>query len=301
MAKQVNRTEFQSFGFQVDSFEDAPTCSFRLIYQNFVTAFEANVKFNELSFYFPVAASVLELSTLKKATHVVDSFHFLIVPPKVALKLKARSSSLQCIQFVVSAELIEQMATEYQLPLVDVTSSLKINDVQKLTRTNWINELAHRYLFERVVAKKKQNNVTRFLELEIIKEIFYRLKKGHAPETRSQLDTNNFDKHDRILHRALNYIDTNLTNEISIADLVGYCAASESTVLRAFKLRFKMTPSTYLTQRRLDEAMVMLKTRKYLVSEVASQVGFASVSAFGSAFKKRFGQLPSAVINGEVI
>lgn len=295
MTKQANRAEYQSFGFEVDSFEDNASRSFRLIYQNFVTAFEANVKFNDLSLYFPVAASVLELSTQKKVSYVVDNFHFLIVPPKTALTLKARSSSLQCIQFVISADVIEHMATEYEVAPAEVASVLKISEVQKLTRTNWVNELVHRYLFERVVAKKKQNNATRFLELEMIKEIFYRLKKGHAPETRSQFDTNNFDKHDRVLHRALNYIDTNLTNEISIKDLVSYCAASESTVLRAFKLRFNMTPSTYLMQRRLDEAMVMLKTKKYLVSEVASQVGFASVSAFGLAFKKRFGMLPSAV------
>lgn len=295
MAKPATRPEYQSFGFELDSFDDPQTRSFRLIYQNFVTAFEANMKFNDLSLYFPVAASVLELSTQKKDSYVVDSFHFLIVPPKIALALKARSSSLQCIQFVLSAELFELMANEYDLTAAEVAAVLKIDDVQKLTRTNWLNELAHRYLFERVVAKKKQNNVTRFLELEIVKEIFYRLKKGHAPETRSQFDKNNFDKHDRVLHRALNYIDTNLTNEVSIKDLVAYCAASESTVLRAFKIRFNMTPSNYLMQRRLDEAMAMLKTKKYLVSEVASQVGFASVSAFGLAFKKRFGLLPSAI------
>lgn len=48
-----------------------------------------------------------------------------------------------------------------------------LSEVQLLPRTVWVNEICHRYLFERAVCRKSDNVATHFLESEIVKEVYF--------------------------------------------------------------------------------------------------------------------------------
>jgi AraC-like DNA-binding protein len=106
------------------------------------------------------------------------------------------------------------------------------------------------------------------------------------------LDGNNLDKKSPLLKKALHFIESNLFKDISIGELARHIAASESSLLRTFHKEIHRTPIGYIKERRLDEALKLLKSNKYTIGEISDLVGYESVSAFTSSFKKRFGVTP---------
>ena len=53
-----------------------------------------------------------------------------------------------------------------------------------------------------------------------------------------------------------------------------------------------MSSNEIIRNIRLESAALLLKETKLSISEVAVQVGFSSVSYFGSCFKARYGMSP---------
>lgn len=80
-----------------------------------------------------------------------------------------------------------------------------------------------------------------------------------------------------------------------MTDIARTCGSSESTLLRAFRRAFGVPPTTYVRNRRLEEALLLLESGRYTVSEVAVRVGYANLSAFTVAFRRRFRTAPSDV------
>jgi AraC-like DNA-binding protein len=71
--------------------------------------------------------------------------------------------------------------------------------------------------------------------------------------------------------------------------------ASESTLLRAFRRERGRSPSAYAREKKLDAALLLLRSGRYAISEVATRVGYGNLAAFSSAFARRFGSPPSSV------
>jgi AraC family transcriptional regulator len=76
-------------------------------------------------------------------------------------------------------------------------------------------------------------------------------------------------------------------------DVLGKAAClSTPQLIRQFKTVFNQTPYQYLVAIRLQHAAKKLKTSDVLVSELAWHCGFNDPSAFGRAFRKRYGLPP---------
>ncbi len=87
-------------------------------------------------------------------------------------------------------------------------------------------------------------------------------------------------------------------NTLSIPDLAEAFAMSESTLLRQLKRLTGLTPKKYLQEIRLHQARTLLENRTYnSISTVASKVGYDDHRSFSRSFKKRFGKLPSDLLN----
>lgn len=84
---------------------------------------------------------------------------------------------------------------------------------------------------------------------------------------------------------------------VEIADIARSATMSEYQFFRLFKAVYGISPYQFILKKRLDMGYSMLKTGHYTVSEVALQTGFADIFSFSKAFKKRFGQNPSAQKN----
>jgi AraC-like DNA-binding protein len=154
-----------------------------------------------------------------------------------------------------------------------------------------VHELCYRYLFERAVCRKHGSLAGRFLEMELLKELYFIVRDREADRERPTLVAT----YSGVVQNALAIIDRRLGDELSIAELAAEVGASESTLLRAFKREVGLGPQQYRRYRRLGEALLLLKSGSHAVGEVAARVGYTSLAAFSHAFHARFGYEPSSV------
>jgi AraC-like DNA-binding protein len=97
-----------------------------------------------------------------------------------------------------------------------------------------------------------------------------------------------------LLDQAAAYLHQNFSSAVSIADLAARFGFSEGYFYRAFKRRTGMTPVTYLTQVRIENAQKLLRHSSLKVSRVARLVGYQDPLYFSRIFRKVTGQSPRA-------
>jgi len=68
---------------------------------------------------------------------------------------------------------------------------------------------------------------------------------------------------------------------------------SLSAFKRIFKENFKSSPKSWINNRRLEQAAIILSTRNVSLVNLALDLGFADSSQFSKAFKKKYNCPPS--------
>lgn len=95
------------------------------------------------------------------------------------------------------------------------------------------------------------------------------------------------------LNSALEYINENYTEEISLDNLAKHIGFSKYHFSRLFKQYTDYNFSDYLCMRRMKAAEEMLEDASISIMEVALNSGFASISTFNRIFKQKKGITPS--------
>jgi AraC-like DNA-binding protein len=250
--------------------------------------------------YFPRCSSAFEVLAPKEGRgRSLDAYVLAIIPPRVAFQVRGVTSVADAVHFFPSGELVEEVGSTYG---IDVRRRLaELGGVTILPRTNWLNEVMHRYVYERVVARERTNLACRFLEQEIVKEVYYRLEDYARLDTsRFDLDKGAMDLRGPTLRAAMDFIEANLFRDLAVGDIAASTGISESTLLREFRTRLKKSPQAYVVDRRLEEAAALLKGQRYSVSQVSDIVGYENVSSFSAAFKKKFAISPSQVVTKDL-
>ena len=89
------------------------------------------------------------------------------------------------------------------------------------------------------------------------------------------------------------YIDMQLYEDITLADIAGYFSLHEVYAIRLFRERFGVTPMKYLARRRIEVACRMIEEGRMSLKEIAAALHFADSSYFSGRFKKEMGVSPS--------
>lgn len=95
------------------------------------------------------------------------------------------------------------------------------------------------------------------------------------------------------IEKAINYIEENLQNAISLSDCAKNCGYSQYHFLRLFKYSTGFTPADYIRKRRLSEIAKRIPDGKEHISDLAFQYGFNSKENFIRAFKSEHHILPT--------
>jgi len=93
--------------------------------------------------------------------------------------------------------------------------------------------------------------------------------------------------------RVLDYIESNLSSQLTLNELAGIVELSLHHFARMFKLTMGVTPYRYVLERRMERAKAMLRAAKASLVDVSLSVGFYSQSHFTSAFHRMVGATPT--------
>jgi len=94
------------------------------------------------------------------------------------------------------------------------------------------------------------------------------------------------------LGRARDFIESNLSDPVTLRDIADAACMAPCHFLRLFKQAFGETPQRYLSRRRIERAMILLRQTDTSVTEICLSVGFQSLGSFSWLFRKRTGQSP---------
>jgi AraC-like DNA-binding protein len=243
-------------------------------------------RFVEPAIVFARGATRLELSiTGKRIT--LDASHVFVVRAQTELALTTKSSTVEVLVVRPRAALIEATAAAYKIP--DQRFGAVFEREHVFARQRWLDEVHHRYFFERIVCEKQDNIATAFLEMEIVKEVYFVLaqkesERGHVPF---------FEDSDDLGARAVRQVEANLFDPLSLDALAKTLETSRATLVRRFRERTGRAPAEYVRDRRLDEAKRLLERDGATVAEVGFTVGYENLSAFAQAYRRKFGHPPS--------
>lgn len=96
------------------------------------------------------------------------------------------------------------------------------------------------------------------------------------------------------IYLAKTIIEENYASPLSLTKLALEVGTNLCTLKKAFKKEFNTTIFNYITEKRMEQAILLLQQTDIPIQEVAQKVGYAYHTHFSSAFKRRFGITPSA-------
>ena len=93
--------------------------------------------------------------------------------------------------------------------------------------------------------------------------------------------------------RVLEYVESNLGNEVALRELAGITGLSPHHFARMFKQTIGVSPHRYVMQRRVERAKVMLRSTSASLVDVGLVTGFCGQSHFTSTFHRLVGLTPA--------
>ncbi len=103
----------------------------------------------------------------------------------------------------------------------------------------------------------------------------------------------------RYLRRATDYIDSHLSQPISMADLVIITGVNARTFANGFRKYYGISPLAYLKLKRLEATRKELENGDPKITSVADTAfkwGFTHLSRFAQDYRNYFGELPSETL-----
>ena len=97
---------------------------------------------------------------------------------------------------------------------------------------------------------------------------------------------------DFYIHEALNYIEHNFQNDITVEDIADVCGLNRSYFGKIFKNAVGKTPQEFLLSYRMLKATELLKLTRLSIRDVSNAVGYANPLHFSRAFRNIYGIPP---------
>jgi len=127
---------------------------------------------------------------------------------------------------------------------------------------------------------------------EVVREKALKLIKGEPTE---QILSNELN--DKFVKRMLEVARENMANsEFGKDEFASAMNVSTSLLYKKIKSLTDQSPTDFIKTVRLNQAVELLKSQKYSITEVSELCGFASVGYFSTVFRKHYGKSPSEIL-----
>ena len=97
---------------------------------------------------------------------------------------------------------------------------------------------------------------------------------------------------DFYIKEALNYIEQNFPNDISIENIASFCGLNRTYFGRIFKETVGKSPQQFLLSYRMAKAAELLKLTDLSISDIGNAVGYPNQLHFSRAYKNVYGVSP---------
>lgn len=104
-----------------------------------------------------------------------------------------------------------------------------------------------------------------------------------------------YAKPDRQMIKILDYIDSNITEKLTLKQMAEFSNLTETSFSRHFLKCNGMTFKNYVTTRKIEYAVNLLNTTDRNMVDIALECGFSSISGFYDAFKKVTDTTPNKI------
>ena len=128
----------------------------------------------------------------------------------------------------------------------------------------------------------------------LLTETIIRLLQGtyvspvHQPTT---VTRQNYQE--ELFERILSYVETNICEPLTIAEICQHFSLSRSSLQILFKNAVNQSPKKYISDMKLEKSCQMLRESKYTISEISLKLGYSSIHYFSNAFNKKYNMSPS--------
>lgn len=96
-----------------------------------------------------------------------------------------------------------------------------------------------------------------------------------------------------IVFECIQFISNKTNESITVSDVADHVNRSRSFISRTFKAEMNIDMSTYIMNKKLEEAQGILKFTDKSISEISNYLCFSSQSYFQNVFKKNFNLTPT--------
>ena len=176
-----------------------------------------------------------------------------------------------------------------------------------LTRNAFLG--LHHFMFFLECIKQQGNVLKKSALSDLIKEIYeeWKTESSFCYELASAKLTEFFIKVERVVRypvapvtqmeremlELMDYIDSNITNGISLSAAAKKAGMTESSFSRRFSSINGISFKKYVVEKKIQRAIWLLQTTNPKIIDIALDSGFDSISGFYDAFKKQTGTTPN--------
>ena len=130
----------------------------------------------------------------------------------------------------------------------------------------------------------------------LLLEIYAQLGECYLAISATQTEVNSINRQlsgEDAFNRALDYVNENYMDDVTLDSLAAYAGFSRYTLSRMFRHHTGQTFTQYLNRRRVTMAEELLSGTKLPVTQVALQCGFNSIATFNRVFREVRGCTPT--------
>lgn len=171
------------------------------------------------------------------------------------------------------------------IPIILLTA---LNDKDSIIRG--LETKADKYIIKPFDVDVLKANITNVLaNKEIIKKRFAQI--NFSTEEMSNDPGMTLDQ--EFIIKVTTTIKKNINKELNVETLCGSLNMSRSSFYNKIKALTNDSPSDFIRKVRMNEASILLKSKRYTISEVSDLMGFSDPKYFTDTFKKYYGVPPS--------
>ncbi|MEM6878713.1 MAG: helix-turn-helix domain-containing protein [Bacteroidota bacterium] len=263
-----------------------------------LSLYETNCPCKGIAFNFDKYVITIMLSghkTIVNAQNKVEFFPGTIFIPErnttqvVEISSASLTNPTRCLVLDVTPKFMEATYQEYARSAFAKDQS----DQQNMTSIDrfFSNDTATIEAFTRFYkyAQTAASDLDELVNENILKELLFRLFRTDARQL--LLANLNFMVSDSMIEQVIKYIRLNLTQPLTIKDLIEVARCSKTKLFNRFKEEMGLTPVQFIMNERIKYAEKLIPHTPMLQS-VAFQSGFNTYEHFYSSFKKLRGESP---------